>query len=134
MKFWQHYVDFGGRTNRRDYWLLVLDNFILYAVLELIFTVLASASGETLLGYSNASTSSLGAVSWIYGGIVGLYALATLVPGFALAFRRLRDAGHSPWWLWILLVPVVGEILLLIFLIQPSKPVGAQEHASQVSY
>ncbi|MBE3557497.1 MAG: DUF805 domain-containing protein [Firmicutes bacterium] len=135
MKFWQHYVDFGGRANRRDYWLFVLDNFILYAVFELIFTVLASAGGETLpLEYLNTSTSRLGTATWIYVGIVGLYALATLVPGFAIVFRRLRDAGHSPWWLWMLFVPIVGWILILIFLIQPSKPVGVQGHTSKVSY
>ena len=53
--------------------------------------------------------------------LAGLFALATLVPYFAVGTRRLRDTDHSPWWWLIGLVPLVGAIVLIVFWAQPGK-------------
>jgi uncharacterized membrane protein YhaH (DUF805 family) len=48
--------------------------------------------------------------------IVGLlYSLALLIPGLAVAMRRLHDTGRSGWWLLIGLVPCIGLIVLIVF-------------------
>lgn len=39
----------------------------------------------------------------------------------SVSVRRLHDTGRSGWWYWIFLVPFVGPIVLLIFLIIPSE-------------
>ncbi len=39
------------------------------------------------------------------GPLTGLYYLATLVPSFAVSFRRLHDTGRSGWW-YLLLLPI----------------------------
>ncbi|MCL2304922.1 MAG: DUF805 domain-containing protein [Planctomycetaceae bacterium] len=36
--------------------------------------------------------------------------------------RRLHDAGYSGWMYFISLVPFVGGIILLVFLLQDSQP------------
>jgi len=36
--------------------------------------------------------------------------------------RRLHDTGRSGWWLLIALVPLIGAIVLLVFMVQDSKP------------
>ena len=67
----------------------------------------------------------LGVVEGVLGGpgIVGiLYGLAVLIPGLAVAVRRLHDTDRSGWWMLIVLVPVIGAIVLLIFMVQDSKP------------
>lgn len=51
-----------------------------------------------------------------------LYMLAVLVPGIAVGVRRLHDTGRSGWWLLIALVPLLGAIVLLVFLVQDSQP------------
>jgi uncharacterized membrane protein YhaH (DUF805 family) len=43
--------------------------------------------------------------------------LAFFVPGIAVGIRRLHDTGRSGWWLLISLVPLVGGIILLVFLV-----------------
>ena len=54
--------------------------------------------------------------------ILGLYGLAILLPGLAVAIRRLHDTGRSGWWLFISLVPLIGSFILLYFYLQNSQP------------
>ena len=48
--------------------------------------------------------------------------LVLLLPSLGVLFRRLHDTGRSGWWWLIGLIPVVGTIVLLVFLLQPSQP------------
>jgi uncharacterized membrane protein YhaH (DUF805 family) len=47
--------------------------------------------------------------------LAAIYGLAILLPGLALAFRRLHDTDRTAWWLLIILVPFAGWIVLLVF-------------------
>ena len=49
-------------------------------------------------------------------------ALALLIPGLAVAVRRLHDTGRSGWWYLICLVPIVGQIMLLVFFCTAGQP------------
>ncbi|MHB9077753.1 MAG: DUF805 domain-containing protein [Pirellulaceae bacterium] len=51
-----------------------------------------------------------------------VYSLAMLVPGIAVSIRRLHDTNGSGLWLLILFVPLVGALVLLLFLVQDSQP------------
>lgn len=99
------YAVFNGRARRKEYWYFVLFNFLISFVLGIIDGVLgltADGSGLGLLG--------------------GLYSLAVFIPGIAVGIRRLHDTGRSGWWLLIALVPLVGAIVLIIFLASGSEP------------
>ncbi|CAN5768070.1 hypothetical protein BH23ACT10_BH23ACT10_15590 [soil metagenome] len=55
-------------------------------------------------------------------GLLGsLYSLAVLIPSLAVGVRRLHDTGRSGWWLLIGLLPVIGWIVLLLFMVQDSE-------------
>lgn len=55
------------------------------------------------------------------GLLGGIYSLAVLIPGIAVSVRRLHDTERSGWWLLIGLVPLIGAIVLLVFMVQDSK-------------
>ena len=55
------------------------------------------------------------------GLISGLFALFIFLPSIAVFVRRLHDTGRSGWWFWILLVPLVGLIVILVFLCTDSQ-------------
>ena len=55
----------------------------------------------------------------LLGAILGL---GLLVPSIAVTIRRLHDTGRSGWWCLIGLVPVVGGIVLLVFMCLDSTP------------
>ncbi len=93
------YTVFSGRARRKEFWMFFLFNLIITFVLGFI---------EVFVGGP---------------GIVGtLYGLAVLIPGIAVSVRRLHDISHSGWWLLIGLIPLIGAIVLLVFMVQDGKP------------
>jgi uncharacterized membrane protein YhaH (DUF805 family) len=99
------YAVFTGRARRKEYWYFVLFNIIACIILGVIDRVTGSFSREVGMG--------------LLGGI---YSLAVLIPGIAVCVRRLHDTDRSAWWLLIALIPIIGAIVLLIFMVQDSKP------------
>ncbi len=91
------YTVFEGRARRKEYWMFFLFNFII---------AFAIGFFEGLIGSE--------------GLIGGLYMLAVLLPGIGVSIRRLHDTDRSGWWLLIGLVPLIGSIVLLIFMVVDS--------------
>ena len=94
----QKYAVFDGRAKRSEYWLFTLVQIIIFTVLA----ALSSVVGEWFLG------------------VYFLYFLATLLPSLAVTVRRLHDTGRSGWWILIGLVPLIGAIILIIFMVMES--------------
>ena len=97
-----NYVNFNGRARRSEYWYFCLFNII-------ILTVLGIFSG-------------IGPLSGFFATITSIYSLAVFLPGLSVLVRRLHDIGKS--WVWMLIgfVPLVGEILLLVWMCTDSNP------------
>ena len=57
-------------------------------------------------------------------GIVTCYIgfLALLLPSLAVGVRRLHDIGKSGWFLLLALIPIVGSIILIVWLCEDSQP------------
>ncbi len=115
-RVFQKYARFDGRAGRGEYWWWVLANFAVIAVSYAVIGVGLAAGGDTAGG--------------VIAGIVGLFllvwTLGVLVPTIAVAVRRLHDAGYSGWMYLIGFVPIVGGIVLIVFLCMDSKPEGAR--------
>lgn len=62
-----------------------------------------------------------------YGLLSGLYSLGVFLPGLAVAVRRLHDTGRSGWWLLVGFLPVIGLIVLLVFMVLDSEE-GTNDH------
>lgn len=98
------YAVFEGRARRKEYWMFVLFNFLIsFALIWL----------DSMVGMRGASG---------FGLLSGLYSLAVLLPGVAVSVRRLHDTGKSGWWLLISLVPILGVLIVLFFMVQDSQP------------
>lgn len=98
-----HYMDFVGRAARKQFWMFVLFNAVVFFVLAF------------LCGMGNI-------LGILFKVLYFLYALAVLLPGLALAVRRLHDTDRSGWWVLIALIPVIGSVVLLVFFVLPSTP------------
>lgn len=101
------YTVFTGRARRKEYWYYFLINFLIITVLLLIDNMLGTLDHEVGMGL-----------------LSGIYALAVLIPGIAVAVRRLHDTDRTGWWVLIALIPIVGPIILIFFLIQDSTADG----------
>ena len=58
----------------------------------------------------------------IVGTLTAVCALAHLLPSLAVTVRRLHDTGRSGWWLLVALVPLIGALVLLFFMLSAGKP------------
>lgn len=94
----KNYVGFQGRARRMEYWMFTLFNVIISIILSIV---------ETIAGLPSVLT--------------GLYTLAVLLPSLAVTVRRLHDTGRSGWWILIGLIPLVGSIILLVFMFLDSQ-------------
>lgn len=89
----RNYAEFSGRARRSEYWWFILFTLIVESV--------ASSFSQD------------------FGNAVSL---ALLLPTLAAASRRLHDADHSAWALLLILVPIVGWIVLIVWLATPGFP------------
>ncbi len=87
------FAEFDGRAGRAEYWW-----FFLFVGL----------------------TVSVGAL--LHEALAGVVLLVLALPLVAAGARRLQDAGQSPWWQLLALVPF-GGVVPLIVLTFPSAPV-----------
>lgn len=97
------YATFSGRAQRAEYWYFYLFYTLIYIGLAILDWMMGVYSLEFGIGW-----------------LSGLFCLALLVPSFAVLFRRLHDTGRSGWWLLIGLIPLIGPIVLIVFLAQDS--------------
>jgi uncharacterized membrane protein YhaH (DUF805 family) len=93
------YATFQGRARRPEYWWWILFYYIVLIGLSIIDAVL---------------TAALGVPGFL--SIIGI--LALFLPTLAVAVRRLHDTDRSGWMLLIALIPLVGSIILIVFLCQ----------------
>ena len=55
-----------------------------------------------------------------------LWSLAILIPSLSVGVRRLHDTNRSGWWLLIGVIPLVGWVILIVWLAAASDPAGAR--------
>ncbi|HEY4318830.1 MAG TPA: DUF805 domain-containing protein [Herbaspirillum sp.] len=85
------YAVFDGRAVRSEYWW--------WTLFALLVSTAMSAAGQWSVALS----------------------IALFLPSIAVAARRLHDIDRSGWWQLIALVPVIGWLIVLYWMVQPSK-------------
>jgi uncharacterized membrane protein YhaH (DUF805 family) len=119
-RFFKKYATFTGRASRSEYWWWTLISGVVSIVLNIIMSV-AGAAGATV-DANGATVPGPGAVVGII--LLVVWGLAVIVPSLALVVRRLHDVNFSGWVILIGLVPFIGGLALLVFMLLPSKPEG----------
>jgi len=98
INMWKNFANFKDRTTVRGYWMAYLINIIISFVLGII------------VGITGFTAISI------------IYVVALIIPSLSMMIRRLRDMGRRWTSIFIGLIPCVGIILLIVFLVKPSVP------------
>jgi len=92
----ERYAVFSGRASRAEFWWFQLFNFL---------GTFATGFLDGLIAGTNGGVAVLSAI----------WALALLLPSISVLVRRLHDIDRTGWWFWIMLLPMIGMIVLLVF-------------------
>jgi uncharacterized membrane protein YhaH (DUF805 family) len=112
----RNYAGFRGRARRREYWMFALVNAIIGIALAGIGKLTNMPQTGTFgIGMSRNGLGVFGIGVFSSPILVQAYALATFLPFLAVEIRRLHDTGRTGWWWLFGLVPVLGQIVLVIF-------------------
>lgn len=94
------YTDFEGRARRSEYWY-----FILFCWLLILPPYIMMVEG-----------SITGAYIFLFESFV------LTLPMLAVFVRRMHDIGKSGWYWLLNLIPIIGKIVLLVFLCKKGTP------------
>jgi len=108
--FFKNYVVFNGRASRSEYWWVTLFTIVVDIVLNAIGRVIGENGSAAIM-----------TLTYLWG-------LAILVPSLAITWRRLHDTGRSGAWILLWFLPIVGWIILIVFLASPSRPDAWQRY------
>ena len=103
------YADFSGRARRKEYWMFVLFNMI-------VFYLLCMFVGF-FLNFLPGDLAGMLIVAFII-----TYCLVLFIPSLAVVVRRLHDTDLSGWYIFVSLIPIVGSIMLIVYLATDGSP------------
>ena len=107
--FRNKYATFSGRASRSEYWWSYLGYFVIATVLQ-IFAIIGGIrlidAGELALLPSLIA-------------LVGIVAM--IIPTIAVSVRRMHDTGKSGWMLLILIIPCIGFILWIVWMVEDGQ-------------
>lgn len=92
----RNYANFEGRARRSEYWFFVLFNIVVSLLLFILVI---------LIPY-------LGIIAYF------IYTLGIIIPNLALIVRRLHDTNRSGWSFLFTLIPLLGGIIVFIFMVE----------------
>ena len=103
------YATFSGRASRSEYWWAYLGYFVIATVLQ----IFALVGGIILIDAGQL------AILPTLIALVGIFAL--IIPTIAVSVRRMHDTGKSGWMLLILIIPCIGFILWIVWMVEDGQ-------------
>jgi uncharacterized membrane protein YhaH (DUF805 family) len=99
------YAVFAGRARRKEFWIFLLVNTLVAVALAMVDINTGTFDEDVGLGL-----------------LSGLYAVVMLLPSIAVTVRRLHDTDRSGWWYLLVFVPVIGGLVILVFMLLDGTP------------
>jgi len=102
---YKKYAVFSGRARRLEFWLFNLFCVIVWGVLLAIDAIVGVLDLDEMVGLFSS-----------------LFILFSLIPYIAVTVRRLHDTNRRGWWYLFGLIPLIGQIWLLVLCCLDSDP------------
>ncbi len=109
----KQYFNFKGRCGRKAFWMFVLFNVIFFWLAIMLDNIFGTTGKEYYI-FSDIK----------YGAFYNFYSVFIAIPSLAIIVRRLHDVGKDWSALFILLIPIVGQIWMLLIMLSPGDVKG----------
>lgn len=100
----------SGRARRSEYWYFMLFILIIFTILFFLIMLTKDILILILLRFSYFDKFGV------------LFCFLVGVPSVTVTIRRLHDIGKSGLYFFLIFIPVIGNIILLVFLLTDSQP------------
>ena len=107
----KRYAQFSGRSRRKEYWMFVLFQILVYIAVLILMTIVGGAAVVT--GGDASGLAGAGAAALVILGLYGLFSLALIIPTIAVGVRRLHDTNRTGWWI---ISPILPYVIMFIAL------------------
>ncbi len=119
---WKRPFDFKGISNRKEYWYFNIFSIILFILIN-VFTSLINNLSFVIINDPRDLTT-ISDFLYILSKTIDI-SNYFLICGFLwtclpLSVRRIRDVGMAWQWIFLSIIPYIGNIFNLIFLTRPS--------------
>lgn len=111
------YATFTGRARRSEYWWFSGCYFVLQIVFNFASLGMLAGVMSGEISYNDPSYSMFQTISVVLG-------LGLLLPALAVTVRRFHDIGKSGWNILWAAIPLVGAIIVLVWMCQDSDVVA----------
>ncbi|MGO2082486.1 DUF805 domain-containing protein [Vagococcus sp.] len=113
-EYWNNMSLMNATATRSQYWWPQVLNYfvlVLYSVLTKAYRYIDFMSdGTNIIKEWNIITI-----------VFMILSLLIWLANFTVRARRLHDRDHSNWWILFYLIPLIGQIVIFVTLILPSK-------------
>lgn len=120
IRFWRKYAILHGRSSRSEFWwwfLIYVAIGIMLSVTSQLLVGAAPPDSSTSMTIRRIMETSIASTTW---------SLINFVGGVSVTVRRLHDTDKSGWWWFIQLIPIIGSITMIIFVVLPTNPAGSR--------
>ncbi len=107
----KNYFNFNGRARRAEYW-----GFVLFQLITLLLLLIPD-SIVTALAYGTTDPERIEFIPLF----TALFYLYSIIPGIAIAVRRLHDRDLSGWLYLVIITPYIGGLILFVFMCLDSR-------------
>lgn len=111
------YATFTGRARRSEYWWFSACYFIIQIVFNFASLAMIAGTMSGEMSYNDPSFNMFQTISVIVG-------LGLLLPALAVTVRRFHDIGKSGWNILWAAIPLIGPIIVLVWMCQDSDVVA----------
>ena len=127
LKSLKSYAYFAGRACRRKFWFYTLTNTLVIIAINFAYAIALGIGANSMkhkLPHELPPIQGVGAfaLAVVISLAFVVYMLGIIIPSIAVTTRRIHDTGRKSWWLLLAPIPVVGVVILLIFLLLGSNP------------
>lgn len=104
--YFANFTNASGRTSTMDFWMTMLWIFIFNAVVSLVSKAIGSVLFIPTLGRT----------------VLTILAVIMMFATISLQIRRLHDSNKPGTYILFNLIPIIGQILLIVYYCAPSTP------------
>ena len=114
IKTWKKALKVSGRSRRKEYWMFALINVIV-AFLAMVLVAVTANIPAIMEAIQAGQEPTFPALAVGIYGLYSFFSLISMVPGFTVFVRRMHDINKSGLVLFLILIPLIGAIMLLVF-------------------